>query len=86
MFSQVGVSSREGCNCDLHIDQMNRWGVEGCREHREEILGWLREGAKNYGWLEKLQAGINAKRLGLPLTIEDLLDESIRRAEAKQAE
>ena len=29
---------------------MNAWGPTGCREHLDEIVGWLAEEAKKRGW------------------------------------
>jgi hypothetical protein len=30
-----------GCNCNPIIAEMNAWGVDGCREHFDEIVAWL---------------------------------------------
>ncbi len=29
---------------------MNAWGPAGCREHLEEIVGWMVEEANKRGW------------------------------------
>ncbi len=39
-----------GMRCTDRINQMNAWGPLGCREHLDEIVGWLTEGATHRGW------------------------------------
>lgn len=76
----------ENCStCSLRAGQMNAWGVEGCREHRSEIIAWIEQAAKDRSWLATIAAGVNAARHGLPLTIAGLVEEAIRRSEAKSA-
>jgi hypothetical protein len=29
---------------------MNAWGTAGCREHLDQIVGWLESDAQNRGW------------------------------------
>jgi hypothetical protein len=58
------------CDCDLHIARMNAWGVDGCREHFDEIVAWLRAGAKRYGWTAKVNAARKAISTGLHREIE----------------
>jgi len=38
------------CQCGSHIEWMNAWGPVGCREHLDEIVGWLQEEAIQRGW------------------------------------
>lgn len=38
------------CPCKQHAAQMNRWGVEGCRQNLETITRWLLEAAAARGW------------------------------------
>ena len=40
----------EGCNCWERIHQMNAWGPLGCREHLDEIVGWMMEKVTHRGW------------------------------------
>lgn len=40
------ASEREGCQCKDRAAKMNRWGVEGCRERIDTIVGWLSEEAR----------------------------------------
>lgn len=82
MILSLGFSS-VGCGgCQGAIDQMNRWGVEGCRvpANRAWIIDQLNKSAARLGWAAKLSAGVAAVRQGLPLTIPGLVDEAIARA------
>jgi len=40
-----GLRDDGTCGCDKHAAQMDAWGPDGCEEHMDEILGWLREAA-----------------------------------------
>jgi hypothetical protein len=68
-----------GCNCDAWRDRMNTWGVDGCREHRQEIIDHLESMKDSATLKDKLRAGVLAVANGLPLTIPGLVDEAIRR-------
>jgi hypothetical protein len=46
----VGASPSSGCACKARIAQMNTWGTAGCREHLDEIVGWLEGEASTRGW------------------------------------
>jgi hypothetical protein len=41
--------SRE-CGCTDRINKMNAWGPQGCREHLDEIVEWMKEQAKQRDW------------------------------------
>jgi hypothetical protein len=32
------------------MNQMDVWGVDGCKEHFDEIVGWINESAAAWGW------------------------------------
>lgn len=49
------LSPTVGCGCEDKIRQMNVWGVAGCREHLEEIVGWLISKAKEDKWVTTKQ-------------------------------
>lgn len=84
LLKSLGLTPLEGCKCNKRARQMDQWGVAGCREHREEILTWLRKEQKKRNWMEKLVAGVAAVKQGLILNPLDpaagLLDEAIKRA------
>jgi hypothetical protein len=92
MLHTVGINPRSGCDCHAKALQMDKWGVDGCRENRELIVGWIREGAPRWSWSEKLRAVANAAISGLAWTLDpmdpygSLVDEAIRRAEEKEAD
>ena len=89
MANASPLGERMGCSCNSRARHMDQLGVAGCREHREEILAWLREEAGRRGWREKLAAGVRAAAGGIILNPLDaaggLLDEALRRAEAAQS-
>lgn len=89
MLATLGISPTVECGCEDRMAQMDAWGVDGCREHFEEIIGWLRENSGKYSWTEKLKAGALAATSGLAFKISwadpftDLVRIAIERAEAK---
>lgn len=89
LLKELGLGERLGCSCTARAEHMDRLGASGVRQHREEILVWLREEAGRRGWREKLAAGVTAARAGLLLNPLDaapgLLDEALRRAAARPA-
>ena len=46
----VGEVPTKKCRCRDRIAKMNAWGVIGCREHLDEIVGWLHKEATKRGW------------------------------------
>ncbi len=46
----VGKGPTWKCGCKDRINQMNAWGPDGCREHLDEIVGWMLEEAEKRGW------------------------------------
>jgi hypothetical protein len=77
--------------CDEWRHQMDVWGADGCRQHRDEILSHLGDAYRTSSLATRVMAGMTAVRLnalamaglsdGSPLTISGLLDEAIRRAD-----
>ena len=86
ILGQLGFTSTGGCQCNDRANQMDRWGVEGCRANRDEIVNWLRGEQANRGWLEKARAAVRATASGLAFSLNPLdpapglLEEAIRRA------
>ena len=82
-----------GCigGCGDWIGRMNRWSVAGCREpqNRAAIIQRLREAKKLTSWAAQLKAATKAVAIIPPEHWHDpipwIVDESIRRAEAKSA-
>lgn len=89
VLATLGINPAPSCDCHARAVQMDEWGVQGCRQHSEQILAWLREGQSRWGWKDKLTAAGRAvvNRLALKLNPLDpfpgLVEEAIRRAEEK---
>jgi hypothetical protein len=82
MTVEMGVPACR--TCSDYAQQMDRWGVEGCRGHLEEIVAHLESQAQRLGWFKWVTAGVKAVANGLPTTPRALALEAIRRAEQKE--
>lgn len=86
LLAQLRAGSM-GPSCQGRAEQMNRWGAAGCREHRAEIIAWLKESYDKASRLDVFMCGLHAMRLGViwRLRRRDLLgslvDLAIKRAE-----
>jgi hypothetical protein len=91
VFASLDIEKLEGCQCEPKMAQMNAWGVDGCREHFDEIVGWLREGAKQFDRRTKFKAARKAVTTGLAKEINwldpfpGIVELAIKRAAEKQA-
>jgi hypothetical protein len=81
MLAEMGLKMAESCSCAERANDMDRWGVDGCRKNRETIIGWLAESARTTSWKAWLSAGAIAVWTGSPITAAGIVDEAIRRAE-----
>jgi hypothetical protein len=92
LLAELGIAHREDCACIARAYQMNAWGPQGCRDHRAEIVHWMKQGAGEYGWTASVNAACKAARSGLLWRLDiidpygSLVDEAIRRAELAGAE
>src|SRR5262245_64813152 len=43
LIEELGLTKKENCRCEAMRQQMNNWGVDGCRHHRAEIIDHLNE-------------------------------------------
>ena len=75
ILSECGVESAPGCSCKTFASQMDQWGVQGCQQHRKEILTHLAE-ASDGQWLSMMKVAA----CGF-FSCGQLLDESIKRAQ-----
>lgn len=86
LLSRLGLKTDKSCECDQYADQMDRWGVEGCRQRRAEIVEHLRQQRDKAGWGAVLTAAGRAAAQGLRVDILDplgwLVDEACRRAQS----
>lgn len=81
LIAEYGLSAKSSCSCKSWAGKMNEWGIEGCREHRGDIINHLNEAYHAAKWWQKLQAAGKAVWHSLPLTLGGMVDEAIRRAE-----
>lgn len=56
LLHSFGITSDVQCGCTDKAHAMDLWGIEGCKEHRAEIIGWLQEAAKAKGWAAQVAA------------------------------
>jgi len=50
ILSSVGINPAAGCKCNGRMLQMDDWGIEGCEQYFDTIVGWLEESAEEWGW------------------------------------
>jgi hypothetical protein len=66
---------------------MDAWGVEGCKQRKGEIVGWLKQQESRLGWSATLAAGVRAVLSGVvynPVNyMTSIVNEAISRAESK---
>lgn len=90
ILSSLGIDPAPTCDCNARAYEMDAWGVDGCRQRREEIIGWMKEGQSRWGWAAKFSAMGKAVATGLAFRLNpldpfpSLVDEAIRRAEAAE--
>lgn len=90
LIGTMGIAERIGCDCNRKAQQMDLWGIEVCKEKRDTIVGWMHNGAKAWGWADKIKAAAKAVKSGLAFKLDptdpygSLIDEAIRRAEANE--
>ncbi|MBC7857097.1 MAG: hypothetical protein IAF94_27010 [Pirellulaceae bacterium] len=90
LLAELGIEANASCACAARSAKMDAWGIEGCKAHRETILAWLAEGYDTAGFGQKVNAGFLSIGSGLIFKLSaeglfpGLLNEAIRRAEAKE--
>lgn len=88
LLESMGLKAKKGCSCKAMVRQMNRWGIEGCRENRAWIIARMKDNYKKYSTWEAIKAAVHAKRSGLLKQIKkmdpfgSLVDLAIERAAA----
>jgi len=84
IFAELLISPIASCECDAMANQMNAWGPDGCREHRDDILAHLQMAYDESTVLQALTAGAMAAVRWKPMTLEGLLNLAIERAALTQ--
>jgi hypothetical protein len=83
LLREIGV--RVSCSaCAEWESKMNDWGIEGCRDHRPEIIQRLKQAAKEADWqttFAALRGLVGASWWSMIDPWGSIVDESIRRAE-----
>ena len=83
---RIGVRPSRGCKCEKMRRQMNEWGVDGCREHRDVIVAHMLDDAELVegwrGWAMKLPGG---RTIGRQQAAK-MLDEALARAATTNGE
>lgn len=95
ILASVGIEPSPSCDCNGKALQMDLWGVAGCRENRDAVVGWIRDNAEKWGWSGFGKAALKAVATGLAAKInplkpyDSLINLAIERAanvEAKRCE
>jgi hypothetical protein len=96
MLKDIGVTDKPNCTCKATANQMDIWGVEGCRDPQnfQWILNQVNQNATNWSWTDYLRVAainvLNPTTWNLAWKIDptdihgSLIREAIRRAECKQ--
>lgn len=90
LLATLGLDSVLGCSCNDRARMMDAWGPEGCLDRKQEILGWLRESAKQTTTGAYLKAITKAVTSGMAFKldpfnpVESLLDEAIKRSQTSE--
>lgn len=88
LTAQLKLPRKSGCTCAALERRMDLLGVEGCREHRAELLAELTKNFQLYDAKDKLTAAWHSLTTGLAVRINpldplgSLLDLAINRAES----
>lgn len=65
IFSSIGIFA-EGCGgCYELMVKMNNWGIDGCREHKKEIVAELKQRASTKRWTDVFKAIAKTGATGL---------------------
>lgn len=87
ILAKLGVNPSPSCDCNAKAKQMDAWGIEGCKQRREDIAKELGDNAPRWGWQDKVKAAALAVKTGLAFRINplnpflSLVDMAIKEAE-----
>jgi hypothetical protein len=82
-LKKIGAKETSSCQCAKMQRKMDQWGPDGCRspDNRSEILSHLRKAYDESFLLNKMKCGAFAFFFGFPMSLEGLLDLSIKQSE-----
>lgn len=69
IMASIGVNPTPTCGCNSKAMQMDMWGVDECEKQFDTIVEWLRKGAPNWGWAERMRIAANAGLTGLAFKV-----------------
>lgn len=72
LLTELGIVSLGGCGCESKAAQMNRWGVDGCRENFKKIRNWIAAAQAKADWLTTITAATRAAASGIAIHIDPL--------------
>lgn len=82
ILEKTGEDFLPGCGCHDMMMQMQEWGIDGCKEHIEEIVDKMQSEGKKRGLKNKIKASI-------PIVSREIMKgwvrEAIARAEREDA-
>lgn len=76
ILAKLGILAGPHCACNKRAEDMNKWGVKGCNENFDIIVGWIKEGAPKWGWTARMAAAAKAVTSGVAfdIKVKDWLD------------
>lgn len=83
ILHRVGLKPVSSCACESWEFRMNEWGVDGCIEHKSEIVSHLTTAYHATTWLQCAKAAAMAVREGIPFSISGIVDMAIETASNK---
>ncbi len=92
ILHSLDINPVASCDCNSRANQMDAWGVQGCRDRIDEIVGWMRDGGERWGWVAGFKAASKAVLNGLAFKLNpldpfpSLVREAINVAERKELE
>src|SRR6185436_17945282 len=72
IFTELGITAKQSCQCAARMAEMNRLGIEGCRRARTLLLTWLEEAYDSSSYLERARAFSWALWQGKPKSLAGL--------------
>jgi len=75
ILAECGITRKACLPCQDWITKMDRWGVAGCEQHRDEILARLAEAAGDATWAEWGTVAMSGYH-----STDAILSEALRRA------
>ena len=83
LLEEMGITPKKTCGCNQRAAEMDAYGPAVVRQHKDTWVRFVTEQYHAASWWTCAKAAAIAVTHGLPLTIEGLIEEACRRAEAK---